>query len=186
MKKVLSTKLEVDKIDRFTTMAEQRNQSKAEYLRNLVQDHIDRAGKVDGREFVGRPQPTVTDREGPQLNKTDLSTGISRCINSLSDEGLHSKKPIYLHHQYRIGSASKASVTSSLSNPTKARHSLDLFPSSKESLSVYHDDFKGRPEVSAKSTTVKGLLLFILLFSLWLKYGPSSAVGRKYAFTIQD
>ena len=189
MKKVLSTKLELDELDRFTVKAKQQGESKAGLLRRLALDYTNSGGKVDREESVGRPQPTVAAREDPQLDKTNQSAGISRCTNSLScrslsNKGLHSKNFISVHHQHPTGSATAASVTSSLPYTTKADHSLGLPPSSKESLPVYHDDSKGRPEVSTKSTTVKGLLLFIFLFSLRLKYGPSSAVGRKYASTI--
>jgi len=189
MKKVLSTKLEVDELDRFTVKAKQQGESKAGLLRRLALDCINSGGKVDREESVGRPQPTVPAREDPQLDKTNQSAGISRCTNSLSckslsNEGLHSKNFISVHHQHPTGSATAASVTSSLSDTAKADHGLDLPPSSKESLPVYRDDSKGRPEVSTKSTTGKGLLLSIFLLSLWLKYGPSPAIDRKYSFTI--
>ncbi len=165
MTKVLSTKLTVDQVDQFAAMADQQGKTKAGYLRCLVLDCINSGGKVDRAESTGRPQPAVSIREGPQFDKTNQSTGISRCTNSLSckslsNEGLHSKNPIYIHH-HRISSLTTASVTSSLPDTAKADHGLDLPPSSKESLPVYRDDSRGRPEVSTKSTTVKGLLLFI-------------------------
>ena len=189
MAKVLSTKLKVDELDRFTTIAKQQGKSKAGLLKRLVLDYMNSGGKVDREESVGRSQPTVPAGEDPQLDKTNQSTGISRCTNSLSckslsNEGLHSKNPIYIHHRHSTGSATAASVISSLPDTTKADHGLDLPPSSEESLPVYRDDSKGRPEVSTKSTTIKGLLLFIFLLSHWLKYRPSSAVDRKYSFTI--
>ncbi len=192
MKKVLSTKLEVDEIDQVTAMAAQKGESKAEYLRNLVLDRINNGGRVDREESIGRPQPTVPAREDPQLDKTNQSAGISRCTNSLSckslsNKGLHSKNFISVHHQHPTGSATAASVTSSLPDTTKADHSLDLSPSSKESLPVYHDDSKGRPKgrpkVSTKSTKGKGLLLFFILLALRSKYGPSINVGSKSGFT---
>ncbi len=189
MAKVLSTKLTVDQVDQFASMAEQQDKTKAGLLKRIVLDYMNDGSEVDRDGSVGRPQPTVPVKEDPQLNKTNQSTGISHCTNSLSrrslsNEGLHGKNPIYLHHKHSIGSATAASVTSSLSSTTKVDHALDLPPSSKRSLPVYHNDSKGRPEVSTKSTTVKGLLLFIFLLSHWLKYRPSSTLDRKYSFTI--
>jgi len=83
MKKVLSTKLKVDQVERLTAMAEQRGESKAEYLRNLVLDCINNGGRVDRAESIGRPQPTVYTGEDPRLDKTNRSADISCCTNSL-------------------------------------------------------------------------------------------------------
>lgn len=182
MKKVLSTKLKADEIDQFTAIAEQQGESKAELLRRLALDCINNGGKVDREESVGRPQPTVAAREAPQLDKTNQSAGISRCTNSLSckslsNEGLHSKNFISVHHQHPTGLATTASVTSSLPDTTKADHSLDSPPSSKESLPVYHNESKkGRPEASTKSSTGNGWLLFLILLALWLKSQPSITI----------
>jgi len=188
MAKVLSTKLTVDQVDQFATMAEQQGKTKAGLLKRVVLDYVNGGGEVDREESIGRPQPTVPAREDPQLDKTNQSTGISRCTNSLSrkslsNEGLHSKNPIYIHHQCSAGSVTTASVTSSLPDTAKTDHSSDSPPSSKESLPVYRDDSKGRPEVSTKSTTDGDLLLFSVLFLLWLRSKPAGTVDRRSTFT---
>ena len=64
MKKVLSTKLKVDEIERVTAMAEQRGESKAEFLRNLVLDRINNGGRVDKEESIGRPEASTKSSTG--------------------------------------------------------------------------------------------------------------------------
>ncbi len=192
MKKVLSTKLEAVEIGQLAAMAEKQGESKAEFLRGLVLDRINSGDKVDRAESIGRPRPTVPARGDPQPDKTNQSTGISRCTNSLlckslSNEGLHSKNFISVHHQHPTVSVSTAPVTSNLPDTTKADHSLDLPRSSKESLPVYHGDSKGRPkgrpEASTKSTTGKAWLLLLALWILRQTLGPVITIDPKSGFT---
>lgn len=45
MLKVLSTKLDLEEMDRFGEMAERQGESKSSLLRCLVLDHLDSGGK---------------------------------------------------------------------------------------------------------------------------------------------
>ena len=64
MAKVLSTKLKVDEVDRFTTMAVQQGESKAGLLKRLVLDYMNSGGKVDREESVGRPEASTKSSTG--------------------------------------------------------------------------------------------------------------------------
>ena len=59
MAKVLSTKLKVDELDRFTALASRQGESKAGLLKSLVLDYMNKGGKLDGAESIGGSHPPV-------------------------------------------------------------------------------------------------------------------------------
>jgi len=75
MLKVLSTKLTVDEVDRFATMAEKRGESKSGLLKRLTVDHMNDVAKVAGVASVGNPHPAAP-------SKKDLVKGANH-VDSL-------------------------------------------------------------------------------------------------------
>lgn len=65
MLKVLSTKLTVDELARFTTMAEQQGETKSGFLRRLALDCKNDVARVDGAESVGNHHPAAPSKKDP-------------------------------------------------------------------------------------------------------------------------
>ena len=190
MQKVLSTKLKVDELDRFTAMAKQQGESKAGLLKRLVLDYMNSGGKLDRAESIGRPHPAASSKKDLPLDKTNNSHGLSYCTSPssckpLSSEALRSKGLVSIHRQWHTVSPTPAPVTIGLPGIANEGYRLDSLLSSKESLSVYQNESKGRPEASTRSSTGNGWLLFLILLALWLKSQPSITVDRETAFTTQ-
>lgn len=57
MQKVLSTKLELDELERFIAMVEQQGESKSKLLRHLVLDYLDIGSKADRVASTDVPNP---------------------------------------------------------------------------------------------------------------------------------
>ena len=72
MLKVLSTKLTVDDVDRFTAMAEQQGKTKSKLLRCVVQDYLSSSSGevVKTASIDGSLQTTSSEKRGP-LEKTN-------------------------------------------------------------------------------------------------------------------
>ncbi len=149
MQKVLSTKLNVDELDRFTAAAKKLGKSKAGLLRHLVQDYLDRVDKVDlGVPSLGQHPATPPEK------------AIS--IESTIDEG-----GLHLVHSSTIEPPSTAD---------KNRPS-DQLPSAKDSLTVDHSRSKDKPQASPKPSISQGWLLLLVLLALWLRSRPSTAAS---------
>ncbi len=155
MQKVLSTKLEVDELDRFAASANELGKSKCKLLRCLVQDYLDRVDKVD----LGVPSPG-------QHPTTPPEKAIS--IESTIDEsGLH------LAHRSTIRSPGTADIN----------HPADLLPSAKDSSTVDHSRSKDKPQASPKPSISKGWLLLLILFAWWQRSKPLTAASRESVST---
>ncbi len=179
MQKVLSTKLNVGELDRFTAKAKQQGESKAGLLRRLVLDYLDSDGKVDRADSTGRPHPDAASKKDIVVDKTNHSHGLCLCkspspCKPLSCEALRGKGLVSIHRQGNTVSPTPAPVTIGLPGIANVGQHSDSLPSSKKSLPVYHNESKkGRPEASSKSSTSNGWLLFLILLALWLKSQPS-------------
>ena len=184
MARVLSTKLKVDELDRFTAMAKQQGKSKAGLLKRLVLDYLNSGGKVDRAESIGRPHPAASSKKGLPLDKTNNSQGISYCTSllsckPLSSEALRSKGSVSIHRQSHTASPTPAPVTIGLRDIANEGHHSYSLPSSKESLPVYQNESKGRRKASTKTSTGNGWLLFFILLALWLKSQPSMTIDPR-------
>jgi hypothetical protein len=181
MKKVLSTKLKVDEIDQFTAMAEQRGESKAGLLKSIVLDYMNASSKVDPIKSTSIPHSVAPLKDDILPDKTNQSHDLSRGTSpspgkSLASEGLHRKALISIRHGGPTDSISLASISGSPHDSPKGSYRVDLPPPSEESLPVYQDETKGRPEASTNSSTGKGWLLILGLLVLRSKYGTSIAI----------
>ena len=96
MAKVLSTKLKVDELDRFTALASRQGESKAGLLKSLVLDYMKKDGKIGGAEAIDGSHPIASLKKDPPLTKPNYSLRLSRYTGpslreSPSNEGLPSK-----------------------------------------------------------------------------------------------
>ncbi len=71
MSKVLSTKLTVDEIERFNTVAKQQGLSKAGLLKRLAQEYLDESNKVDRFSGVSEPNHNSSSKKGQLLEQYD-------------------------------------------------------------------------------------------------------------------
>ncbi len=78
MLKVLSTKLMVDDVDRFTAMAEQQGKTKSKLLGCVVQDYLNsNSGEVVKTASIdGSLQTTSSEKRGPLENINDVDSPI--------------------------------------------------------------------------------------------------------------
>jgi hypothetical protein len=84
--KVLSTKLMVDELDRFTVLVSHQGESKAGLLKSLVRGYMNKGGKVDGVESIGGSHPTAPLKEDPPLEKPNYSHSLFHCTSPLLRE----------------------------------------------------------------------------------------------------
>ena len=122
MQKVLSTKLNLDELDRFTAAAKEQGKSKCKLLRHLVQDYLDRVDEVDLVVSALGQHPTTPPKQAISVERT-----IDEC-------GLH------LAHRSTIRSPGTADIN----------HPSELLLSAKDSLTVDHSRSKDKPQASPK------------------------------------
>lgn len=188
MAKVLSTKLTLDEIDRFTAMAEQEGESKSGLVRRLVLDYLNSGSKTDSATSAGPVNPAKASKKGllPEKTKNENSLPLSQSPSvkpSLSDV-IRSKGLASVCRQRQANSPAPTSAGNiRLANDENVGHHSQPLPSPKDSLPVYHVDSKGSPEANTKSSTGRGWLLLLILLALWLKSQPSITVDRKSTFT---
>ena len=156
MQKVLSTKLNVDELDRFTAAAKKLGKSKAGLLRHLVQDYLDRVDEVDLVVSSLGQHPTTPPEKAISME------------GAIAEGGLPSA------HSSTIRSPSRADVN----------HPSELLPSAKDSLTVDHSRSKDKPQASPKSSISQGWLLLLVLFALWQRSKSSNdASGESVSTT---
>jgi len=83
MSKVLSTKLRVGDIDRFTAMAKQQGESKSGLLRRLVLDYLKSYGNGDKAAPCGTPHPDKSSERSLPPEKTNNVENVNCHSNSL-------------------------------------------------------------------------------------------------------
>lgn len=71
MLKVLSTKLEADKVDQFAAMAEQQGKTKSKLLGYLVQGYLSSSGNIDRTAFIDGLLSTTPSKKSAALEKTN-------------------------------------------------------------------------------------------------------------------
>ena len=180
MTKVVSTKLQVDELERFTVMAEQQGETKAGLLRRLILEHLSNGDKVKDVDPAGRSDLYERVIKGLPVKKTGNSDCQSSCQNIKPRSPLVRESPgnrslVSVNRYPRIGLAAPAPPVkvSIRENRDVVRHPNSLTPS-KGRLPVDRNDSGGRLKASNQSTTVKGVLF--LLFLIWLRHKsqPSS------------
>jgi len=77
MRKVLSTKLKLDEVERFAAMAEQQGESKSGLLKRLVLDYLNTGGKVNVTTSAGRLNPIISSKNGLVVKTTSTDDGLS-------------------------------------------------------------------------------------------------------------
>jgi hypothetical protein len=162
MLKVLSTKLKVEEIDRFSEMAEQQGESKSRLIRRLVLDYLDGGSK----EEVGS---TGTSNPANSLNKGLLIHG----------EGLNSEYLPSVHHQPQAKTQKCTSVVDS-GLPIHEDVDRPLNPAllSISRRSVYHIAEPGRSATSPKQSSGRGWLIFGGLLVCGFMLESTTAVDR--------
>lgn len=155
MQKVLSTKLNVDELDRFTAAAKEQGKSKAGLLRHLVHDYLDRVDEVDLIVSSLGQHPATPPEKAISMESTIDESGLS------------------LGHRSTIRSPGTADIN----------HPSELLPSAKDSSTVYHGSFQDKPQASPKPSVSKGWLLLLVLLALWLRSQPSTAASRESVST---
>ena len=88
MSRVLSTKLQVEEIDRFTALAERQGESKCGLLRHVVQDYLENSGEADRTASIGGPLLTISSEKRPPLEKTNVVNGLPLSQNPTSKDSL--------------------------------------------------------------------------------------------------
>ena len=180
MTKVISTKLKVDELNRFTVIAEQQGKTKAGLLRRLILDCLNNNGQAEGVDPASRHGLHEHANIGLPAKQTSHNERLSSCqsIKSCSPlvrESPGSRKLVYLNRYSRTELAAPAPPVNVRipGNKDVVRHPNSLTPS-KDRLPVYRNDSGGRLKASNQSTTFKGVLF--VLFLLWLRHKsqPSS------------
>ncbi len=144
MSKVLSTKLKVEDVDRFTAMAERQGKSKSGLLRRLVLGYLDGGSKAD------RVASTDTSNPANSSNKGLLLHG----------EGLNSEYLPPVHHQPQTKPQKCTSVVDSgLPIHEDVDHPLDPALLSISRQPVYHNAEPGRSATSPKQSSGTGWLI---------------------------
>ena len=185
--KVLSTKLKVDELDRFTALANRQGESKAGLLKSLVLDYMNKGGKIGGVESINRSHPAAASKEDPPLAKPnhshDLPCRTSPSLRkSLLNEDLPSKDLISIPGRGSADSPNPASVVNTLPGTANESHRFNSPSSLKESLPVYRNEIQGRPEAITKSSIGKGWLLSMVLLALWIKSHTSITADHNSRF----
>ena len=75
-KKVLSTKLKLDEVDRFAAMAEQQGESKCGLLKRIVLDYLNTGGKANTTTSTERLNPITSSKNSLPLEITNTDDGI--------------------------------------------------------------------------------------------------------------
>ncbi len=161
MLKVLSTKLKVEDVDRFTVMAERQDKSKSGLLRRLVLGYLDGGSKAD------RVASTDTSNPANSSNKGWLIHG----------EGLHSEYLPPVHHQPQTKTQKCTSaVDSGLSIHEDVDRPLNPALLSISRQPVYHNAEPGRSATSPEQSSGIGWLILLGLLVLGLESGSTTAV----------
>ncbi len=163
MSKVLSTKLQVEEIDRFTEMAEQQNESKSGLLRRLVLDCLDGVSRADNVASTGTSDPANSS------NKDSLIQG----------EGLNSEYLPPVRHQPQTKTQKCTSIVDSglpIHEDVDRPLNPPLLPMGRQP--VYHNAESGRPATSPKRSSGIGWFIFGGLLVLGLGSGSKTAVDR--------
>jgi len=189
MLKVLSTKLNVEEIDRFTAMAEQQGESKSGLLRRLVQDYLNSTDKADRGDYTDTPYLAKSPRKGLPPERFHSHDGLHlgqspSSFKPLSSQGAPSKSLVSINRQQQTGSPVPTSTGNvGVQKVEIVEQNSDSPSSSRDSLPVYQTRSKGSPEASPKSVKGELCLLLIFLVALWLNSKPSVTVDRRSVFT---
>jgi len=161
MSKVLSTKLKVEDVDRFTEVAEQQGESRSGLLRRLVLDYLDGGSKADRVASTGTSNPASSSKKGLLLH----------------GEGLHSKclSPVHCQPQTKMQKSTSA-VDSGLPIHEDVDRPLNPALLSITRQPVYHNAELGRSATSPKQSSGIGWLILLGLLVLGLGSGSTTAV----------
>ena len=180
MTKVISTKLKVDELERFTVMAEQQGETKAGLLRRLVLEYLSNGDKVRDVDPAGRSDLYERVIKGLPVRKPSSGNSQSSCRSIKSCSPLVRESPgnrslvsVNRQSHTKLLAPAPPVKVSIRENRDVVRHPNSLTPSDGR-LPVYRNDSRSRLEASNKSTAVKGVLF--VLFLLWLRHKsqPSS------------
>jgi len=180
MTKVISTKLKVDELARFTVMAERQGKTKAGLLRRLILEYLNNGDKVGDVDPAGRPD--LYERVIKGLPDKKPGSGNSqysyRSIEPHSplvreDPGSRRLALVSQQSHARLPTPDPSVIISKLGQTDVGGRSNALTPY-KGRLPVYRNDSGGRPKTDNTSSTVKGVLFLLTLIWLGKKFRPSS------------
>jgi hypothetical protein len=157
MQRVLSTKLQVDQVERFEQVAEAQGETKASLLKRIALEYLQSAGKADEPILTSRP------RQATVLAK-----------------GLHSE---YLPHDPNQKQTETLTTTSGVGSclPSSVRVDRPLNPAPLRASGqpVYHNAEPRRPAISPKQSPSIGWLILLGIISAWyLRSQSVDAVDR--------
>ncbi len=161
MSKVLSTKLQVEEIDRFVEMAEQQGESKSGLVRRLVLDYLNGGSKGDGVASTGTSDPANSS------NKDSLIQG----------EGLNSEYLLPVRHQPQTKTQKCTFIVDSglpIHEDVDRPLNPPLLPMGRQP--VYHNAEPGRSANSPKQSLGIGWFILGGLLVLGLESGSTTAV----------
>jgi hypothetical protein len=144
MLKVLSTKLEVEEIDRFAEIAEQQGESKSGLVRRLVLDYLDGGSKADRIASTGTSDPANSSNKGLLIH----------------GEGLHSHQPQTKTQKCASAVDSGLQIHENVDRPLNPA----LLPINRQP--VYHNTEPSRPATSPKQSSGIGWLILLVLL-IW-------------------
>ena len=91
MRKVLSTKLKLDELERFSVMAEQQGESKSGLLKRLVLNYLNTGGKANTTTPTERVNPPTSPKNDLPLKITNTDDSLPLRQSPSSNWGL----PVY-------------------------------------------------------------------------------------------
>jgi hypothetical protein len=164
MQRVLSTKLQVDQVERFEQVAEAQGESKSGLVRRLVLDYLNGGSKADRVASTGTSSPANSS------NKDLLIHG----------KGLHSE---YLPHDPNQKQTETLTTTSGVGSclPSSVRVDRPLNPAPLRTSGqlVHYNAEPRRPAVSPKQSSGIGWLILLGIISAWyLRSQSVDAVDR--------
>ena len=129
-KKVLSTKLKLDEVDRFAVMAEQQGESKCGLLKRLVLDYLNTGGKANTTTSTERLNPITSSKNSLPLEITNTDDGLPL------KQSPSSKRSLPVYHVDSKGRPEASTKSSTGKGWLLLLILLALWPKSQPSITV--------------------------------------------------
>ena len=156
MQRVLSTKLQLDQVDRFEQVAEAQGETKASLLKRIALEYLQSAGMVDEPIPTSRPHQTA-----------------------VLAEGLHSEYLPHDPHQEQTKTlTSTYGLDGSLPSNVDVDRPLSPSPLSTSRQPVFHNAEPGRSATSPKQPSGIDWLIILGLLVLGLRSTSVDTAGR--------
>ena len=130
MLKVLSTKLKMEEIDRFTALAERQGESKCGLLKRLVLDYLNTGGKANTTTSTERLNPITSSKNSLPLEITNTDDGLPL------KQSPSSKRSLPVYHSDSKGSPEASTKSSTGKGSLLLLILLALWQKSQPSITV--------------------------------------------------